>query len=186
MAGIVHICICVGASAGDIQGTMVWGRSNSIDCANVWTDALFYKIQKNSVLVSAAALVLTLNGMPSIVQGLYWFNGAWNYIPFFYLTLFNLALLIRYEFEKIPQKRWLIGSVLLSFLISGGNHVTGFLNIMLLSLGGGSFKTEKTTALSVGFGNIGVLYYGIRSRYSSPTEFFSKADCDRNTPGSIY
>lgn len=143
-------------------------------------------IQKNSVLVSAAALVLTLNGMPSIVQGLYWFNGAWNYIPFFYLTLFNLALLIRYEFEKIPQKRWLIGSVLLSFLISGGNHVTGFLNIMLLSLGGGSFKTEKTTALSLGFGNIGVLYYGIRSRYSSPTEFFSKADCDRKTPGSIY
>lgn len=101
-------------------------------------------IQKNSVLVSAAALVLTLNGMPSIVQGLYWFNGAWNYIPFFYLTLFNLALLIRYEFEKIPQKRWLIGSVLLSFLISGGNHVTGFLNIMLLSLGGGvALKRKK-------------------------------------------
>lgn len=91
-------------------------------------------IQKSSVLPAAAALVLALNGMPSIVQGLYWFNGAWNYIPFFYLTLFNVALLVRFEYEKEPKKRWLIGSVLLSFLISGGNHVTGFLNIMLLAL----------------------------------------------------
>lgn len=92
-------------------------------------------ITKNNALSATVTIVLTLNGMPNIVQGLYWFNGAWNYIPFFYLTLFNVALLLKYEFGMTPRKRWLMGSMLLSFLISGGNHVTGFLNIMLLALG---------------------------------------------------
>ena len=53
-------------------------------------------ITKNNALSATVTIVLTLNGMPNIVQGLYWFNGAWNYIPFFYLTLFNVALLLKY------------------------------------------------------------------------------------------
>lgn len=71
--------------------------------------------------------------MPSAVQGLYWYNGAVNYMPFVFLTILNMALMLEYAFSRGGQSIvCIVVSVLLSFAISGGNHVTAFLNIMCL------------------------------------------------------
>lgn len=83
--------------------------------------------------VSLVLLVALLQELPSTAEGLYWFNGAWNYMPFFFLTLVNIALLLRYT-SASGKKRHLVLATVLSFVISGGNHVTAFLNIMLLTL----------------------------------------------------
>ena len=43
----------------------------------------------------ALALLLTfafIQGMPSPVEGLYWFNGAMNYLPYFSLAALNAGL----------------------------------------------------------------------------------------------
>lgn len=71
--------------------------------------------------------------MPSPVEGLYWFNGACNYIPFLGLVLVDVSLLYR-AFNK-NSKTLICYSSLVSFIISGANHVTSFINILILFMG---------------------------------------------------
>lgn len=89
-------------------------------------------ISVNRTIAAAIILMALLQGLPSTAEGLYWFNGAWNYMPYFFLSLANLALLLRYISPK-GRTRQLVSAVLLGLLISGGNHVTSFLNILLLT-----------------------------------------------------
>ena len=89
------------------------------------------KLDKQYLFLSIFIFVFLFQQLPDIKEGLYWFNGAWNYMPFFFLSLVNIGLCLKYIF--IEQKnRYLILSCLLSFAISGGNHVTSFMNILLL------------------------------------------------------
>ena len=93
---------------------------------------------KRSMLFTAAAsltlLTVLILWLPSATEGLFWFNGAMNYMPFVFLDLLNLCLLLEaYCSEKKVKRYALIGvCTLLSFLISGGNHVTAFANILFL------------------------------------------------------
>jgi len=72
--------------------------------------------------------------LPSPNQGLYWFNGAINYMPWVFTDLLCISLLV--EIYKTSKKTKLICltviTIVLSFLTSGGNHVTSFANILLL------------------------------------------------------
>ena len=87
----------------------------------------------SSWMFAFVGLSIILVSMPEITEGLYWFNGAWNYIPFFFLVLVNVASLLRFVFiDSRKNVVHLIFSVFLSFVISGGNHVTAFLNILIL------------------------------------------------------
>ena len=86
---------------------------------------------KHYIFFSIFIFVFLFQHLPDINQGLYWFNGAWNYMPFLFLSLVNVTLCIKYLFIK-ENNKYLIFSCLLSFIISGGNHVTSFMNILLL------------------------------------------------------
>lgn len=93
----------------------------------------FCKNRKRTWLWSLVLFSIIVQGMPSAVQGLYWYNGAVNYMPFVFLTFLNMALMLEYAFSRGGQSIvCIVVSVLLSFVISGGNHVTSFLNIMCL------------------------------------------------------
>ena len=89
------------------------------------------KLDKYYLFLSIFIFVFLFQQLPDIKEGLYWFNGAWNYMPFFFLSLLNIGLCLRYLFIG-ERKRYLILSCILSFVISGGNHVTSFMNILLL------------------------------------------------------
>lgn len=91
------------------------------------------KLDKYYLFLSIFIFVFLFQQLPDIKEGLYWFNGAWNYMPFFFLSLLNVGLCLRYLFIK-ERKKYLILSCILSFVISGGNHVTSFMNILLLLL----------------------------------------------------
>ena len=86
--------------------------------------------------VSTAFIVLTLlvNWLPSATEGLYWYNGAMNYMPWVFTNFFNICLLFYIkDWQKSPKLVFaIIGSTILSFLTSGGNHVTAFANILFL------------------------------------------------------
>ena len=88
------------------------------------------KIKKYNFLISLAIIASIIVGLPSAVEGLFWYNGTWNYMPFMFLTLVNIALLLRGLY--LNDKKSIIFSTILSFIISGGNHVTAFLNILIL------------------------------------------------------
>ncbi len=73
--------------------------------------------------------------LPSPNEGLYWYNGAMNYTPWFFASIFDACLLIEigYSKNKIAKIILIIISSILAFIISGANHVTAFANILILS-----------------------------------------------------
>lgn len=101
--------------------------------------ALIYSIVHNVLqskcrswyVVAAILFMYIIQGMPDPVEGLFWFNGAVNYLFFWGLFLVNISILISY-FNKDRAYISLLISFILSFLISGGNHITGFVNIMFV------------------------------------------------------
>ncbi len=108
------------------------------------------KLDKYYLFLSIFVFVFLFQQLPDIKEGLYWFNGAWNYMPFFFLSLLNVGLCLRYLFVE-EKKKYLVFSCVLSFVISGGNHVTSFMNILLLMVVSicAPYKKKKLTCLSL-------------------------------------
>lgn len=79
-----------------------------------------------------------VEGMPSPVEGLYWFNGAMNYLPYFSLAVLNagmaFALSLRVRISRKRRIFFAAAGVVLGFIIGGGHQVVGELNILLLLL----------------------------------------------------
>jgi len=114
------------------------------------------KIKGYTLITSLGLLSIILMGIPSPVEGLYWFNGAWNYTPFFFLILINISLIIRSTI--LEKHNNIIFSIILSLIISGGNHVTAFLNILILIiLNIFLFKKSKLGILPLIFAILGFI-----------------------------
>ena len=100
-------------------------------------------------LAPTLALLFTyafVQGMPNQVEGLYWFNGAMNYIPYFALAILNSGILFGVYFR--PDKRmttflWTTLCCLLSIVISGGHQVASLLNLLLLLIVFVAFVRKK-------------------------------------------
>lgn len=81
----------------------------------------------------ALALLLTfafIEGMPTPVEGLYWFNGAMNYLPYFSLAVLNagLAFALCFAAQLTLRRRVLYAAAgcLCSLVIGGGHQWPGF------------------------------------------------------------
>ncbi len=86
-------------------------------------------------LASCMLYAFFIHGMINTAQGLYWFCGAYDYIPFFFLTLVISSLILRYlDCEDGKGKGYILASILASFINSGGNHITAFVNILVLAV----------------------------------------------------
>ena len=74
--------------------------------------------------------------MPSGTQGLFWYNGAVNYIPFTMLAVFNIVLTcsLYCQNRDVSYVVRLMAATVCSFVISGGNHVSAFANILMLAM----------------------------------------------------
>lgn len=72
--------------------------------------------------------------LPSPVQSLYWYSGAMNYVPWCFLDLLSICLIIEiyYSDEKIKNVLLLLLISAIAFVVSGGNPVTSFENILFL------------------------------------------------------
>ncbi len=116
------------------------------------------KIERYYAFLSILIFVFLYQQLPNLTEGLYWFNGAWNYMPFFFLSLVNMGLCLKYLFIK-NRKKYIVLSCLLSFVISGGNHVTSFMNILILMVivGYGIYKKKKAVILSLLFAIVGFI-----------------------------
>ena len=94
--------------------------------------------QKSPLAWCTALLLLYafVQGMPSPVEGLYWYNGAMNYLPFFAMAVLNAAIAAALCLEQNRRRSvWLAAcGVVLSLLIGGGHQVVGVLNLLLLAI----------------------------------------------------
>lgn len=79
-----------------------------------------------------------VEGLPSPVEGLYWFNGAMNYLPYFSLAVLNmgiaLALCMRKDLSVKKCVAFAAAGVLIGLVIGGGHQVVGELNLLMLLL----------------------------------------------------
>lgn len=115
-----------------------------------WSMAILNKhfIKRSILFVITATIVLLtmlILWLPSACQGLYWYNGAMNYMPYVFANFLNLCLFVEIDssLSEWKGKLLLCLSMLLSFLISGGNHVTSFANILVLLLVAGYKLSQK-------------------------------------------
>lgn len=85
-----------------------------------------------SVACGAVLSFVMVQWMPSVVQGLYWYNGTMNYVLFFaVLELFVCALIqIQMEQDGTRNIRNAVFSAVLGVLLAGGNHITAFMGIL--------------------------------------------------------
>ena len=98
-----------------------------------------YVFKEDSInvgLISLLYLTFFLQTVPYIVECIYWLNGSFHYEPFFFLTLVVISYVIEYycETDKDKKTKAVIMSSIFSFIISGGNQVTSFFNILVLVL----------------------------------------------------
>lgn len=82
--------------------------------------------------ISMGIIFLTLQWMPSIVQGLYWFNGTVNYGFFHGILLLLICCLIELQYCKTPKQKIVITifCFILGFVLEGGNHVTALIGLV--------------------------------------------------------
>lgn len=97
------------------------------------------RVLRNTIptyFLSLLLLTLFLNTCPYISQCLFWQCGAYHYIPFFFFDLIVISFDIEYLCSKEKKDRIfnIAFASVLSFIISGGNQVTSFLNMLILCL----------------------------------------------------
>ena len=101
-----------------------------------------------SVLVS----FYLIQCMQSPTEGIFWFNGAVNYTFFWCFVLVNIVLLLHcFNKENVKLPMMLLPCVV-SFIITGGNHVSAFLNILIcvfFAVYGFAKKHRKGTVASI-------------------------------------
>ena len=88
-------------------------------------------------LPAGLALLFTytfVQGMPNQVEGLFWFNGAANYIPFFALSVLNAGLLFHLLASGSCPVWAAAVSAAVSVVVSGGHHVAALLDMLVLLL----------------------------------------------------
>lgn len=71
--------------------------------------------------------------MPSPSQGLYWFNGAMNYIPFWSCLAATIGLMIRYYVSNRNSILVIILASALAFFVAGGNQMNSVPLIVLVA-----------------------------------------------------
>lgn len=83
-------------------------------------------------LVSILIAGVSIQTLPSPVQGFYWYNGAVYYTFFYAVGLFLWGWLLQ---ERFRGPSWVRkgGILLFSVLVGGGNYVTALVSILLLS-----------------------------------------------------
>ena len=100
---------------------------------NILNKHYFKKSVVFSFSLSLAMYTMLFVWLPDISDGLYWFNGAMNYMPWAFVNILSLTLLLEAsKADKTKKIILIVLSSILAFLTSGGNHVTAFANILLL------------------------------------------------------
>ncbi len=86
-------------------------------------------------------MFLSIQWIPSIGEGLYWFNGAVYYSGFFGLLLWMFGLLCKYM--NIGGIHRIVLAYFLAILIGGSNYITLLVSLILLALYSGYLLWKK-------------------------------------------
>lgn len=128
---------------------------------------------------------LMVQWIPSVLQGIYWFNGAAHYVLFYgiLLLLICASLGLDGEDDNLKSAGKLVVAVLLAVILAGGNYVTAFMGILfLIGVIVWSFAVKKKKS---GVCNIIVFFFMIACfifNIASPGTRI-RQNCFEDTPG---
>lgn len=93
--------------------------------------SFFFKmvLGKYHILFALTSTLLTFSIMPDITEGIYWYTGAWTYIPGGLLFLMSLSVLLKY-WGNLKTHHYLI-AFFLFFIASGFNEIIPLLGIVV-------------------------------------------------------
>lgn len=96
---------------------------------------------KNWFWISTILTFFFIHTMPFPVEGLYWYNGAMNYIFFWAGFLFLVSqYIVLFVKEKVVCRTLVI--TITAFVLSGGNHIMAFAGLLVeLAYSGNPIKT---------------------------------------------
>lgn len=106
-------------------------------------------------IAASIAALLSIQFLPSPVEGLFWWNGASYYVIFYALMLIQIANMGAVISSDQCSKRQFVGLLIMAVLISGGNYISALLTMELtiLLVGCSFYKKNKVTGkLMVVFG----------------------------------
>lgn len=78
-------------------------------------------LSKNHFTLSLVSTLITFSIMPDITEGIYWYTGAWTYIPGGILLIVGLSFILKY-WNRLTLKQYLISFPI--FLIASGFNET--------------------------------------------------------------
>lgn len=130
---------------------------------------IFKSNSKDWIILTFLISFFIIQTIPSPLEGLFWFNGAMNYTFFMMLLLYEISLLIKYyNINKISNKIFiLVWTSIVSFIMSGGNHVTAFLSMLVIIcfITYSTIKKQYKTSLAY----VVILIFGIIGFYINMT-----------------
>ena len=74
------------------------------------------------ISISSILCIVSISQIPVCGEAFYWYNGSIYYMGFLSMTFFLFGLLLRYIIN--PKTPFLIISIILGFLIAGGNYAS--------------------------------------------------------------
>lgn len=95
---------------------------------------LYKRTFLESLTIGMVISFLTIQFMPSCVEGLYWFNGTMNYGFFFCILLLLCCTLIELQSSSSRFKDSLlfVSCIFEVFVLEGGNHVTALMGVVFV------------------------------------------------------
>lgn len=117
----------------------------TLSAVHILNKEFLHKSFLYSLTTSIVIITIVCLWMPNVNQGLYWYNGSMNYLPWIFGDYLNLTLVFMI-YKYSPSKKmipYLLTSTLLSFILSGVDHVTSFANILYLIVMSVLFIKEK-------------------------------------------
>jgi hypothetical protein len=103
-------------------------------CFIFFGTSYFFKlvIGRKHIILALVSTVITFSIMPDIAEGIYWYTGAWTYIPSAVLFFIGLSLVLKFQ-KKIKWHHYLALG-LLFIITSGFNEIIPLLGISIFSL----------------------------------------------------
>lgn len=92
--------------------------------------------RKNMIVLCLSIIMVSMQFLPSVVQGFFWWNGAINYTFFYSLSLILFLVILNYlkSDNKKHNLIYIILMFVLSILIGGGNYSTPVPTLIILFL----------------------------------------------------
>ena len=98
-------------------------------------------------IIAGVAALLSIQLLPSPVEGFFWWNGAAYYVFFYSLMLIQSANLISAIWKDECKARQMAGFLILAAFISGGNYISALLTaeLTVLALLYALYKKKKVS-----------------------------------------